>query len=94
MEQNSSMKTIAVVTMAFLPGTFFATLFAVPSLQWDQSPVIQSSFWIYWVFTLPFTAIVMGMWYFSTRDWRQQIRDAKRNLVSAWPNKQHKQGQV
>ncbi|KAJ3542147.1 hypothetical protein NM208_g4248 [Fusarium decemcellulare] len=67
-DQGSSMKTIAILTMVFLPGTFLATLWAVPSLQWDQSPVIQGNFWVYWVFSLPFTALVLAIWYGLTRD--------------------------
>ncbi|KAF5006941.1 hypothetical protein FDECE_6717 [Fusarium decemcellulare] len=66
-DQGSSMKTIAILTMVFLPGTFLATLWAVPSLQWDQSPVIQGNFWVYWVFSLPFTALVLAVWYGLTR---------------------------
>lgn len=61
---SSAMKTIAVMTMAFLPGTFFAALFAVPSLNWDTSGahVIQSQFWVYWAFTLPATMLVFLVW--------------------------------
>lgn len=57
------MKTIAVMTMAFLPATFFAALFAVPSLRWDQKDVIQENFWVYWAFTLPSTAMVFLIWF-------------------------------
>jgi Mg2+ and Co2+ transporter CorA len=64
------MKTIAVVTMVFLPGTFLATLWAVPSLQWEQTPVIQGNFWVYWVFALPFTAFVLVIWHLFTRQKR------------------------
>lgn len=66
------MKTIAIMTMAFLPGTFFAALFAVPSLRWDQtSPrVIQSEFWVYWAFTGPVTVLVFLIWLVLTkRQW-------------------------
>ncbi|WZH50255.1 uncharacterized protein QYS62_011499 [Fusarium acuminatum] len=69
-DQGESMKTIAVVTMVFLPGTFLATLWAVPSLQWDQTPVIKSNFWVYWVFALPFTAFVLVIWHIFTRQKR------------------------
>lgn len=43
---SGSTKTIAIMTMGFLPATFFAALFAVPSLQWDQPDghVMQSNF--------------------------------------------------
>ncbi|KAK5657235.1 hypothetical protein OQA88_3294 [Cercophora sp. LCS_1] len=44
-KDSTSMKAITTMTMVFLPGTFFAALFAIPSLQWDASPVIQSNFW-------------------------------------------------
>ncbi|KAI1385579.1 glycoside hydrolase family 31 protein [Hypoxylon trugodes] len=61
---SSSMKTVAVMTMAFLPATFIAALFSVPSLDWQATngPVIQNNFWVYWAFTLPATAIVFGLW--------------------------------
>ncbi|KAI1339686.1 hypothetical protein F5Y15DRAFT_415606 [Xylariaceae sp. FL0016] len=59
---SSSMKTVAIMTMAFLPGTFIAALFAVPSLNWDSNSVVQSNFWVYWAFTLPATALVFLIW--------------------------------
>jgi Mg2+ and Co2+ transporter CorA len=61
-QDSSTMKTIAVMTMAFLPATFFAALFAVPSLQWDKPRVIGSNFWIYLAFALPSTALVFLVW--------------------------------
>ncbi|KAJ4378625.1 hypothetical protein N0V85_008932 [Neurospora sp. IMI 360204] len=33
--EASSMRVIAVMTMAFLPATFFATLFALPAFNWE-----------------------------------------------------------
>ncbi|KAI2627850.1 hypothetical protein GGR54DRAFT_636973 [Hypoxylon sp. NC1633] len=66
---SSSMRAVAVVTMAFLPATFIAALFSVPSLDWragangdDQQPVIGPRFWVYWAFTLPATAVVFALW--------------------------------
>ncbi|KFA72865.1 hypothetical protein S40288_02145 [Stachybotrys chartarum IBT 40288] len=59
---SSSMKVVAVMTMAFLPATFFAALFSVPSLQWDSEEIVSSRFWIYWAFTLPCTALVFAAW--------------------------------
>jgi Mg2+ and Co2+ transporter CorA len=61
-EDSSAMKTIAVMTMLFLPGTFFAALFALPLLKWDESNVIQKKFWVYWAFTLPATVLVFIVW--------------------------------
>jgi hypothetical protein len=61
---SSSMKVIAIMTMAFLPATFFATLFSVPSLKWDADApsVIQPSFWVYVACTLPTTVLVFLVW--------------------------------
>ncbi len=52
------MKTVAVLTMAFLPATFFAALFAMPSLGWND----PSQFGLYFAFTLPVTLAVFGIW--------------------------------
>ena len=60
------MKTIAIMTMVFLPATFFAALFSIPSLDWHQSKVVQDKFWIYWVVTLPSTVAVFLVWYLIT----------------------------
>lgn len=60
------MKTVAIMTMAFLPATFFAALFAVPSLQWDAASVVTDRFWVYWAFTLPATLLVFGVWFLVT----------------------------
>ena len=61
------MKPIAIMTMAFLPATFFAALFAVPSLQWTADEVITKNFWIYWAFTVPLTLVIFGLWLVITK---------------------------
>lgn len=62
MHDSTSMKTIAVMTMGFLPATFWAALFAVPSLRWDQPTVISPRFWVYWAVTIPTTISVFLGW--------------------------------
>ncbi|XXG94418.1 hypothetical protein Hte_000674 [Hypoxylon texense] len=69
---SSSMKIIAVMTMIFLPGTFFAALFAVPSLKWDNQDVVGDKFWIYWAFTIPFTLLIIFLWLAITQ--RKQMK--------------------
>jgi hypothetical protein len=59
---SSSMKVVAIMTMAFLPGTFFAAVYAIPSLEWDTENVIRSNFWVYIAFTLPSTLLVFIFW--------------------------------
>lgn len=63
---SSSMKTIAAVTMAFLPGTFVASFFAMPMFDWNKPPghnVNTHAFWIYWTVTIPLTASVLLLWW-------------------------------
>lgn len=61
------MKTIAVMTMVFLPPTFFATLFSMPLLRWDKERVMQENFGIYCAFSLPVTFLVFVAWYVMDR---------------------------
>ena len=61
-KDSSAMKTIAIMTMLFLPATFFAALFAMPSFDWEEPKIIQARFWIYWAFTIPTTALVFLVW--------------------------------
>lgn len=61
-KDSSDMKVIAIMTMAFLPATFFAALFDIPTLAWDQPNVITHNFWVYWAFTLPTTLLVFVLW--------------------------------
>jgi len=67
------MKTIAIMTMVFLPATFFAAFFSLPLLEWDQPKVLHDKFWMYWAFTIPCTAAVFGVWLATTSrfgEWR------------------------
>ncbi|KAI9870322.1 MAG: hypothetical protein M1830_004380 [Pleopsidium flavum] len=59
---SSAMKTIAVLTMVFLPGTFISSLFAMPLMQWQNDVVLTSRFWIYWAITIPLTFLVLLLW--------------------------------
>ena len=50
---SGAMKTVAVMTMLFLPATFFAALFSMPLLQWGEAKVVQDQFWVYWWYVSP-----------------------------------------
>jgi Mg2+ and Co2+ transporter CorA len=70
-QDSSSMKAIAVLTMAILPATFFATLFSMPLLNWnlEVDKVVQPQFWVYLAFTLPATALAFCTWGFLIKVW-------------------------
>jgi hypothetical protein len=61
------MKTISIMTMLFLPATYFAALFSMPTLQWSDSSVIRERFWVYWAFTIPTTCGVFFVWALANR---------------------------
>ena len=69
-KDNHSMKTIALVTMVFLPGTFIASLFDVPLFDWtakNVSNVINARLWVYFIFTVPLTLGIALLWFMLTQ---------------------------
>jgi len=82
-QDSSSMKVIAVMTMAFLPATFLAALFAIPTLQWDATPVMQDKFWVFWAFAIPATTLVFVLWFWlAPRD--NESESYLKMLRGAW----------
>ncbi|PMD55753.1 uncharacterized protein K444DRAFT_482302, partial [Hyaloscypha bicolor E] len=72
---SSAMKAIAVLTMVFLPGTFFASLSAMPLFDWEASTtlhIMKSRSWIYWAVAIPSTILVLVFWriWFKFDSWR------------------------
>ncbi|KAI5467162.1 hypothetical protein BGZ63DRAFT_418883 [Mariannaea sp. PMI_226] len=68
----SSMKTLAVVTMFFLPGSFIAALFSTPCFNWASVDVNNFSsigvastpqFSLYWAITIPMTLLTFVLYY-------------------------------
>lgn len=63
------MKTLAVVTMLFLPGSFVSSLFSVGFFNWDAtaspnslSVAVNPGFGLYWAVAIPLTAVVFGLY--------------------------------
>lgn len=78
------MRTIAYVTLVFLPGAFIATIFGMNFFLFDPNTrklVIAHSFWQYWAVTIPVTAFVLGLWnywvYVEKRDGDQKENEAR-----------------
>ncbi|KAL5322616.1 hypothetical protein ACEPPN_010589 [Leptodophora sp. 'Broadleaf-Isolate-01'] len=87
-KDSSAMKTIAMLTMFFLPGTFVAAIFAMPVFEWDGSgsPVFRSGFKRYWAITVPLTVTVFLLWGAATiLPWRSWLfeRYGKTNVSMA-----------
>jgi hypothetical protein len=61
---SSSMKTLAAVSVVFLPGTFVDSFFAMPLFDFNSSSMsVSGLFWIYWIVTIPLTATTILIWY-------------------------------
>ncbi|OTA90615.1 hypothetical protein M434DRAFT_13813 [Hypoxylon sp. CO27-5] len=54
---SSTMTSIAALSMVFLPGTFVATVLAMPMVAWTPE-----DFWKYWAITLPLTVAIIVSW--------------------------------
>ncbi|KAL4997550.1 hypothetical protein BDV10DRAFT_186142 [Aspergillus recurvatus] len=62
---SAMMKTIAFVSMVYLPGTFVSGLFGTNFFDFDSpSPGLwaHSNFWLYWAVAVPLTMATMGVW--------------------------------
>ncbi|GAP91362.2 hypothetical protein SAMD00023353_6300010 [Rosellinia necatrix] len=61
-------KSIALLTMVFLPATFVATLFSMGIFQWQglhgESLSVSPYIWLYIAVTVGITSATMGTWYF------------------------------
>ena len=80
-EDSTAMKTIAAVTIVFLPGTFIAALFAMPLFQWDavgDSKVVSNRFWIYWAVTVPLTFLTLLVWVLWTKRQARMHRSSEK----------------
>lgn len=63
---SDAMKTIAALTMVFLPATFVATLFGMVFFTTESSSGsgfrVNSLWWIYLAVTIPLTMLTVGVW--------------------------------
>ncbi|QYS97778.1 hypothetical protein H0G86_004991 [Trichoderma simmonsii] len=63
--ESKSMKGISLLGTIFLPGTFLASIFSTTFFDFgkgtDAAAVVSPKFWLYLVFTIPFTLIVVGL---------------------------------
>ncbi|KAI1427164.1 hypothetical protein F5Y12DRAFT_783501 [Xylaria sp. FL1777] len=61
-----TMKSIALVTLTFLPPTFVCAIFSMSFFNYstDSGWVLSDKFWVYWVFAVPTTLLTAVAWYF------------------------------
>ncbi|KAK1624440.1 hypothetical protein BDP81DRAFT_109316 [Colletotrichum phormii] len=75
---SRQMRSIALVTMVFLPGTFFATLFSMTFFNWspgdNETSVVSSYIWIYFLVTGVFTVSTLLLWWYFLSSRRKKYR--------------------
>ncbi|KAE9369129.1 hypothetical protein N431DRAFT_510617 [Stipitochalara longipes BDJ] len=89
-QDSKSMKTIAFLTLVFLPASTVASIFGSQffNLSLDQDGVPQFTFshwfWIMWVIVIPITAILVAIWRWPeamASDPKQEARFSWRSLL-------------
>jgi hypothetical protein len=60
------MKTLALVTMVFLPPTAVATIFQMLFFNWERegsASIVNDRFWIYCITAVPLTIATLTVWW-------------------------------
>lgn len=83
MRDSSSMKTLALVALAFLPGSFVAAVFSAPLFNWEaaaksgtQSIAMDTKpqFKLFWSIALPLTALTFTLYVAMLLSKRKQMK--------------------
>ncbi|KAF3036729.1 hypothetical protein E8E12_007981 [Didymella heteroderae] len=85
MSENQSMKTIAVMTLIFMPLGTVAGIFGTQFMKLDEDEPwhirVSQDFWLLWVIAVPLTLIVLFIW----RVWYYVVRGRLRDdLPPRW----------
>ncbi|EYE98223.1 uncharacterized protein EURHEDRAFT_428938, partial [Aspergillus ruber CBS 135680] len=61
---NAMMKTIAIVSLVYVPGSYVSSLFGMNFFDMgsEEEFTVSNHFWIYWIITIPLTAVTVSIW--------------------------------
>ncbi|KUJ07802.1 uncharacterized protein LY89DRAFT_789480 [Mollisia scopiformis] len=87
LRDSSSMKTIAAMTLIFLPGTFVCSFFSMTFFDWRASPEtsVVTSLWVYFAVAVPFTIVVVLCWIAWTWKSRQEVGRGEKERATILP---------
>ncbi|GJN80946.1 hypothetical protein PLIIFM63780_004476 [Purpureocillium lilacinum] len=63
---SAAMRTIAFVSLLFLPATFTSAIFSTTFFKFDDNSSaweVSGMFWLYWVVAIPLTVAAVLVWY-------------------------------
>ncbi|KAI5860607.1 hypothetical protein GGS23DRAFT_599415 [Durotheca rogersii] len=75
--ESTQMRSIALLTMIYLPISSVATVFSMNLFNWeagDGEPVVSHYIWVFIVFAVGFTAITLSVWIYLTRRHEKEER--------------------
>ncbi|KAE9370170.1 hypothetical protein N431DRAFT_308690, partial [Stipitochalara longipes BDJ] len=66
---SAAMRTISILTLVFLPGTFVSAVFGTTFFgHGDDSPwTVSNDFWIFWAILIPVTGVTIIFWFIWER---------------------------
>jgi hypothetical protein len=76
---STDMRTIAAVTLVFLPATFTATFFSTTFFSFQGGASVSSWIWLYWLITAVLTGAVLCCWWVATKLQRKKAIAAMAN---------------
>ncbi|KAI8941183.1 hypothetical protein NX059_002420 [Plenodomus lindquistii] len=83
-QESYAMRTIAVMSIFFLPGTFVSSFLFMEMFNWQankSASVVSPRLWIYWAVTLPLTFAVCSIWLFWLRAHQKSESQRTRHMT-------------
>ncbi|KAF4121232.1 hypothetical protein GMORB2_2194 [Geosmithia morbida] len=72
---STAMKTLSLLGAVFLPGTYLASFFDMPFFNFEQrANPVSTELWVYFVVTIPVTALIIVAWLIYERRREAQHR--------------------
>ncbi|KAI9162756.1 Mg2+ transporter protein, CorA-like/Zinc transport protein ZntB [Paramyrothecium foliicola] len=75
-KDSLAMKTLALIGVIFLPGTFIATLFGMSFFRYEsEAGPVSEKIWIYFATTVPTTLVFLSSWiWYEARQRREDVQ--------------------
>ncbi|UNI21894.1 hypothetical protein JDV02_007840 [Purpureocillium takamizusanense] len=91
---SSAMRTIAFVSLLFLPATFTSAIFSTTFFKFDDNSSawqVSDMFWLYWVVAIPLTAAAVLVWYGKSLP--HKLDSLRRHATSIAGRRSHGRGE-
>lgn len=90
---SRAMRTISILGLVFLPGTFISAVFSMSFFNFTPATVdqpgrwnVSEKFWLYWAVAIPVTALTVAVWWM----WQKSMPTTPQVKFAAKANKEQK----